>query len=34
MPLTITLYSNQGAGGPIVLELPGSDRPEPVLDKP
>ena len=34
MALTITLYSNYGAGGPFILELPGSDSPEPVLDKP
>ena len=34
MSLTITLYSNQGAGGPFVLELPGPDCPEPVLYKP
>lgn len=34
MALTITLYSNHGAGGPLVLELPGPDCPEPVLDKP
>ena len=34
MSLTITLYSNHGAGGPFILELPGPDCPEPVLDKP
>lgn len=33
MALTITLYSNHGTGGPLVLELPRPDCPEPVLNK-